>query len=1687
MKPFVKKINLLFFLLSLSFFGHAQSYNMSNTTITDCSGLFNDSGGNNGSYGANENLTTVICPDMTSGTHIQLVFSGTEIDENDMLCFFDGPNASAPALACQTDFTPGAPFIIQATAENTSGCLTITFTSDSSTQYAGWSADINCVAECQSIIADIAMSTPPIVPVDTGYIDICPGERIFLTGQGMYPQNGAVYEHSDLTSTFEWDWGDGNFSVGPSVTHVYEEPGGYIIQLKITDVQDCSNTNFITQRVRVSPYPIFSNISSLPTQICSGDTITLTSSISNNSGETYTVVADPGMGSFQTEQTRSDSLALPDGTGVTYETSVSFTDFPPGAVLTDVNDILGICVVMEHSYLRDLEIKLRCPDGTEITMLEQLQSGGEVFLGIPYEQDETGPPVQGTGYEYCWTADPANPTWLEYCNSNPNVGTLPEGNYSPFESFDAFLGCPLNGEWTISVQDLWGIDNGFIFEWGIEFDADLYQSIETFSPVFTDWGWQNNDDIFYYSEDSIASSPIDPGVAIYTFETTNDFGCQFDTTFTVDVLSSIHSTCYTCPVMIEEEPDQSICLGDILNLNVGTNEVEDEVIKFSTSPNYAVGKPNHPPANPYFSALAVDVISPAMITDATTDILSVCVNFETDWLSDIQIALVSPNGIELDLTTNNGGSSDFYTNTCFTPSATENITDGVTPFSGNYQPEGDWSALNGEPVNGDWKLKVSDANGNQFGILKSWAITFFSPANLTYTWTPALGLSCGDCSTPTANLSQSQEFIIDATNSRGCSEKDTLYINVVSEIPAPAINCSSDYTVGTITLDLTPVNNNATYEINVGNGWEAVTGTQWQGSGFVPGDVLNYDIRTVGETSGCPPEIFSSSCTMTIECDMYIETADGSTTGQADCNGSCDYTVSLSAYDAVSSVAYSAINTTTGATVPHNNPSSGLFTGLCPGAYTFTAVDAFGCSDNFDFTITEPSPVSLSVPTQTDADCFGQNTGSATVMATGGTAPYTYLWNDTNNQTTANATFLAAGAYTVTVNDANNCLETFDVFINEPTALTVSSQITDVLCHGENTGSIAVTAQGGTAPYTYNWQDVPDGNNLTAGNYTVTVLDANQCETVLTETVNEPATALSASINQTFVSCFETNDGRAEVMPMGGTSTYTYIWDNGNTTAEATNLTDDTHSVTITDANQCEVVQSIEIQQLDELIPNLSVTPVSCTGSSTGGAAINNIMGGASSGNPDSGEYTYLWSNNETTGAITNQPEGSVSVQVTDDQGCIGFASGIISGTESIEILYEAESARCYGEASGSITVTDVLNAFGTLEYTWNNNETTATISNLAAGSYDVTVTDDINCIATTTIEITEPDSLKIEFDVEDNPCPDDLEGSINATITGGVSPYNILWQDGQDTTSLTSLYSDVWDVTVTDANQCQKIDSVAVNQPIPIAANLIITDAACAGLNNGAITIETTGGTPPFLYSTDGEGFNGSNTQIGLAAGDYEVFIQDANGCTQSFNTTVNEPLPLEMFIATGTGASLYDGDDYTIQLGDSLDLYPNVINNQGNAAIDWNSIYVDTTLVYLNTDSTDIRTKPFNSIFYTIQVIDEEGCTEEIQIQIRVAKEHIVVVPTGFSPNNAGDPANEMLRVHGQDKIVINYFIIYDRWGEKVYEATNFPVNSDMIGWDGTFRGKEMPAGQYVWYLEAKFIDNTTQIYKGSTTLLR
>ncbi len=573
----------------------------------------------------------------------------------------------------------------------------------------------------------------------------------------------------------------------------------------------------------------------------------------------------------------------------------------------------------------------------------------------------------------------------------------------------------------------------------------------------------------------------------------------------------------------------------------------------------------------------------------------------------------------------------------------------------------------------------------------------------------------------------------------------------------------------------------------------------------------------------------------------------------------------------------------TGGTAPYtyvwsNVATTASIVGVAAGTYDVTITDANGCTDEASVTITEPAELVASGVVDANVSCNGGSNGGATASATGGTAPYTYVWS--NAATTASIVGVAAGTYDVTITDANGCTDEASVIITEPAGLVASGVVdANVSCNGGSNGGATASATGGTAPYTYVWSNAATTASIVgvaAGTYDVTITDANGCTDEASVIITEPAELVASGVVDANVSCNGGSNGGATASATGGTAPYTYVWSNAATTASIVGVAAGTYDVTITDANGCTDEASVTITEPAELVASGVVDAnVSCNGGSNGGATASATGGTA--------PYTYVWSNAATTASIVGVAAGTYDVTITDANGCTDEASVII--TEPAELVASGvvdANVSCNGGSNGGATASATG---GTAPYTyvWSNAATTASIVGVAAGTYDVTITDANGCTDEASVIITEPAELVASGVVDANvSCNGGSNGGATASATGGTAPYTYVWSNAATTASIVGVAAGTYDVTITDANGCTDEASVTITEPAALSANITLdNNLTCSDDNNGGATVEVNGGTVPYTYEWDNHATTASVTNLTL--GNHSVTITDNNGCTST------------------------------------------------------------------------------------------------------------------------------------------------------------------------------------------------------------
>ncbi|MFK8103559.1 MAG: ELWxxDGT repeat protein [Saprospiraceae bacterium] len=568
---------------------------------------------------------------------------------------------------------------------------------------------------------------------------------------------------------------------------------------------------------------------------------------------------------------------------------------------------------------------------------------------------------------------------------------------------------------------------------------------------------------------------------------------------------------------------------------------------------------------------------------------------------------------------------------------------------------------------------------------------------------------------------------------------------------------------------------------------------------------------------------------------------------------------------------------------------------LAAGDYTVTVTDCGGNTVVSTTTIAEASAMVVNTIDIMNPNCNGTATGSINLTMMGGAAGYTYQWS--NNATTNMLSGLAAGPYNVTVTDSNDCIFEENFMVNETDPILVAAVATNaVSCFGGTDGVATTTPSGGMGTYSFLWSNAMTTStimDLGEGTYFVTVTDANNCTATDEVTITQPMVITAIATETMPAACGGGTLGEATVNSTGGTGTYQYLWDNNETNATAS-LTAGMHSVTITDANNCTQVASVDISEQANFITAINPMDISCLGATDGQAMV------AVTGN--SSDYSFIWNNGATTAMVGELAIGSYTVTVTNNiDGCVQVDNVEVAGAVASANL--DNSISCFGLNDGQATVS-INNGAGNYSYLWSNNEMNATANNLMGGMNSVTVTDDSNCSVVLAVEVVEPVALTVSTQLlADASCFGFLNGEASATAQGGTGTYSYAWSSGSMMATANNLGAGTSTVTVTDANNCTTTETIEVAQPDELLLIGSSVDAVGAGAN-GTASVEVTGGTEPYTYLWNTTPAQTTQSITDLVAGDYEVDVTDANGCLKSILITVD----MKVAVSEITGLAQFD-----------------------------------------------------------------------------------------------------------------------------------------------------------------------------------
>ena len=735
---------------------------------------------------------------------------------------------------------------------------------------------------------------------------------------------------------------------------------------------------------------------------------------------------------------------------------------------------------------------------------------------------------------------------------------------------------------------------------------------------------------------------------------------------------------------------------------------------------------------------------------------------------------------------------------------------------------------------------------------------------------------------------------------------------------------------------------------------------------------------------------------------------------------------------------------------------------LSAGTYLATVTDANGCQQPIQVVVSQPlAPLSSSL-SATDVACFNSNNGSINQTTSGGTKPYSYQWSSIENpgfnSTSEDISTLQQGNYIVTVTDARGCSVSANALISQPDTLINSLTGTNLSCFKSQNGTITQTVSGGNSPYSYLWSDGKTTANRTllqAGNFTVTVTDIKGCISTSTKSITEPAELLSTA-TPTHIECNSNASGNIVLSTSGGSVPFHYLWSNGSTTKDITNLSADNYIVTVSDNNNCSNIIQVQINQGTPFASDEFIKHVSCNGGSDGGIDYY-VRGGV-------GPYTFAWSTGATTKDITDLSEGAYQVTFTDTKGC--SASGFFIVSEPT-FLYTANlivDVNCYSGVDGIVTAYPT-GGVGPYKLAWSSGSSAQTIT-VPHGTYTVTVTDSYGCVASTSSQVNEPAELLLSANIT-APCPGQSNGFVSLNVSGGTLPYTFTWSNGGPSQQVRSgLGAGTYGVTLTDGHGCIKIISFDL---IPLNGALQSFAPSC--VVNGSGNVETNpdgeeyavinGGNLPYTFTWS----TGSNAPFitGLNAGTYTVTVT-SGGCGivktgTLFGALCSPPVAVDDHYVTEINVPITNGsvalNDYDPNNEFPLTFIPLGFINSVAGTITWDSTFNGAFSFYPATNFTGTLEIPY-------QLCDSMDLCVQAKLFITVSKPVLGLSKrVSSSPMLSGQNAYDFtytVEAHNLSALPLNILQITDKldtafagavsWSVTSIQSPDFTVNNSYNG---------------------------------------
>ncbi|MDI1323944.1 MAG: gliding motility-associated C-terminal domain-containing protein [Algoriphagus sp.] len=632
------------------------------------------------------------------------------------------------------------------------------------------------------------------------------------------------------------------------------------------------------------------------------------------------------------------------------------------------------------------------------------------------------------------------------------------------------------------------------------------------------------------------------------------------------------------------------------------------------------------------------------------------------------------------------------------------------------------------------------------------------------------------------------------------------------------------------------------------------------------------------------------------------------------------------------------------------------------------------------------------------------------------------------------------------------------------------------LCSHTEKGHIFLDVKGGLPPYTFKWnnhQTIQNRMNLLSGTYTVEITDAVGTKHVEHIIIQPPFGLLLNPLQKTDASCGSGADGSAKIsVKFGRGEPYKVTWSHGlEDSWEAKNLKPGTYTVTVADKFNCDVSVSFEIKSAAEgMTVAESIQDLSCSGQKDGKISLN-VSGGVA-------PYTYSWSNGATSKDLTGIASGTYEVLVKDQKGCSFQASYKVGEAVALTLESKITEASCVGNSNGQIELS-VKGGKAPYTYIWSDGQTGSVAKNLISGSYDVKVTDASGCFVQEQFTLGTHSSLEVELlESKGVSCSGATDGFINLGVNGAKGQVTVKWSDGiLSSLSRKDLKAGTYTIQIKDESGCEVNKSISISEPSPLSARIESTlDVDCAeGSVTGVAWVSIHGGKEPYKI-TWSNGDKDAREINFFHSGTFKVTVTDASGCAVETEARVDFP-------SQNTQGGRLDFDYRKLEISNEPEvqvdeeiIFESVISEE---FIAWEWEFGDGN-ESSDKDPIHIFEKP-GTFEVSLTAYDIYGCSSVEKNTVTVNNPmDLVVIPNAFTPN--GDGLNDAFfpKIRAVSSFSMD---IFNTWGERIYAVSN----AESKGWDGTYRGQALPAGNYLYKITYSSRDGQVFDRNGGITLIR